>query len=163
MSNLKMNNWPHQNEAMAFYGDPRHPAFAEEHLTHVSCPWEMYFGAIPVSHICINKKCAESLERILQKIWEEAGESQTWINEHHYQFYSGSFNYRPIRGENGLSMHAYGCAIDIDAGDNPMGRTCGRFNDSDPLVKAFKAEGWVFGGDWCGRKDSMHFQAAIVH
>jgi hypothetical protein len=38
------------------------------------------------------------------------------------------------------------------------------FTGDSPLVVTFKAEGWIWGGDWDGAgADAMHFQAARVH
>jgi len=92
-----------------------------------------------------------------------AGKDQKTIDAWGVSVFSGSYNYRVMRGGAVLSMHAYGCAIDLDAPRN-------FFHDQDPhfahipqVVKAFKDEGWVWGGDWSGRsKDGMHFQAARV-
>lgn len=159
---MTSNTWPTQANATAFYGDPRHPGFTQDHLTTVPCPWKLFYGSTPVAHITINKACAESLARVLADIWEKCGKSQATIESHGYHKFSGSYNYRPIRGEQSLSMHAYGAAIDFDAGENEMGPTVGRFKDDDILVVAFKNEGWIWGGDWCGRKDGMHVQAARV-
>ena len=72
------------------------------------------------------------------------------------------------------SNHAYGLAVDINPIENPY-VGCGRVRDPDsrrfvdrsPLrkgmvtaavVRAFKAIGWDWGGDWTGTtKDYMHF------
>jgi hypothetical protein len=58
-------------------------------------------------------------------------------------------------------MHAYGAAIDWDAPDNPMGfgNLHHRLTDDDPLIAAFKAELWRWGGDYCARHDYMHVEA----
>lgn len=165
------NQWPRQSQANEFYGNPRgegggySPSWAQENLVHVPCPWQLHMGIHqPIPYITIHVKCEQSLTRILDSVWETIGKSQDEANARGYSVFSGSFNFRPIRGMATLSMHAYGCAIDWDAPDNPMGygNLRHRFTDADPLIAAFKAEGWVWGGDWCGRHDFMHVQAAIV-
>ena len=166
-----MEQWPLQSEADTFYGNPRgangsySPIWARVNLVHVSCPWALHMGPHqPIPFIMIHHKCADSLARIIDKAWNEIGKSQDEANARGYSVFSGSFNFRPIRGAQELSMHAYGAAIDWDAPDNPMGygNLRHKFTDDDPLILAFKAEGWRWGGDWCGRKDPMHVQAARV-
>ncbi|WP_182085198.1 phage tail tape measure protein [Aureimonas sp. ME7] len=70
---------------------------------------------------------------------------------------SGGFNYRNKRGGGGLSQHAYGNAIDINPGRNPMGSrlvTDMPANVSDIAAK----HGLSWGGDWKRTKDAMHFE-----
>ena len=58
-----------------------------------------------------------------------------------------------------LSLHSYGAAFDINWNANPMGKRL--VTDIPPdFVSAFKEKGWVWGGDWTGIKDPMHFQFA---
>jgi hypothetical protein len=121
-------------------------------------------GEIPVPSIVIHRKCAASLERALAKVWSEVGKSESSIRELRYDVFSGSFAYRAKRGASSLSMHAYGAAIDWDAPDNQMHSARHLFAEDSPLIRAFKAEGWVWGGDWSGPGvDAMHVQAARVH
>jgi hypothetical protein len=72
------------------------------------------------------------------------------------------------------SNHAYGYAIDLNPVENPY-VGCGRVHDpasapyvdrsrlrkgmvTPAVVRAFRAIGWGWGGDWSGRtKDYMHF------
>jgi len=78
--------------------------------------------------------------------------------------------YRP---QETFSWHSYGRAMDI----NPMKNPCLGIGCTDPLsakykgnwqsgkngaltkttVDIFKKYGWCWGGDWCGKKDYMHF------
>lgn len=162
--------WPLQRDCIAFYGDPRgrngsyNPNWARENLAHVHCPWPLHMGAIPIPAITIHKKCAASLERVLASVWDKFGQSETKIKELRYDIFSGSFAYRLKRGGASLSMHAYGAAIDFDAPDNQMHARRHLFTDDSPLIRAFKAEGWIWGGDWDGDGvDAMHVQAARVH
>lgn len=162
--------WPLQRDCDAFYGNPRglngsyNPAWAKQNLTHVHCPWPLHMGAIQIPAITIHKKCAASLERVLARVWDELGRDQAKIRELRYDVFSGSFVYRLKRGGSSLSMHAYACAIDFDAPDNQMHAHRHIFTDDSPLIRAFKAEGWVWGGDWDDDGvDAMHVQAARVH
>ncbi len=154
-----MIDWPKQSEADAFYGNPRGPdgkaamLWKAQNLTHVTPPFAMHFMGTPVAHITIHRKCADSLLRVLQAIWLASGQEQRKIDAWGVSEFGGSFNFRRMRGSNHLSMHAYGCAIDLAPQRFPMGRTSPRF--CDEVLKAFAAEGWVN-----LPRDRMHFQAA---
>ena len=164
-----INTWPLQKDVDAFYGNPRGVSsynvnWARENLVHVHVPWPLHMDAIHIPAITIHKKCAESLSRVLAAIWKECGESEAKIHELRYDVFSGSFVFRAKRGASSLSMHAYGAAIDFDAPDNQMHATKHLFHDDSIIVRAFKNEGWIWGGDWSGSGvDAMHFQAARIH
>jgi len=161
--------WPLQSQCDAYYGNPRgagryNPTWAKSNLTHVHCPWPLRMGEIPIPSIAIHRRCAASLERVLARIWSEVGQSNARIRELRYDVFSGSFAYRAKRGATSLSMHAYGAAIDWDAPDNEMHSARHLFTPDSPLIRAFKEEGWSWGGDWSGSGvDAMHVQAARVH
>jgi hypothetical protein len=164
-----MSNWPKQSECNNFYGnpDPRSDGvpsrmWEDENLTRIKPPWRMVLAwdkSNAVSSIRIHKKCAESLSRVLSIIWKNYGEHQTNIEAGGLHLYGGAYNFRMKRGGSTLSMHSYGCAIDLDPEHNGFGAKRGAM----PLaaITAFQAEGWVYGGLW-RKPDWMHFQAAIV-
>lgn len=168
MADLVKQLWPLQSQCDQYYGNPRgphgsySPQWAAANIVHVSVPWIMHYDAIPVTHISIHRKCAPSLERILAHIWQQCGQEQSAIDTLHYHKYSGSFNFRIMRGGHALSMHSYAIAIDFDAGENPFGGHHGLFHPDSLIVQAFEAEGWEWGGRW-GYPDGMHFQSARVH
>lgn len=162
--------WPLQSQCDTFYGNPRgangayNPTWAAANLTHVACPWVLMMGDAQVPFIVIHKKCADSLTRVLASMWDAVGKDQGAIETLHYNRYSGSFVYRPMRGGTALSMHSYGVAIDWDAEENPQHSTTHLFKEDSLIVAKFKAESWIWGGDWSGTSiDAMHFQAARVH
>jgi poly-gamma-glutamate synthesis protein (capsule biosynthesis protein) len=92
---------------------------------------------------------------------------------------SSAFNFRSVDGEERLSMHALGCAVDLNPVQNPWVRgarvdpTAGRaFLDRSanhpavirrpgPVTDAFDAIGWEWGGDWSAYCDYHHFQRAV--
>jgi hypothetical protein len=98
---------------------------------------------------------------------------------------SSGFNFRTIAGTEALSLHALGTAIDVNPLQNPYLRpgpdgqvTCiepaaaAAFLDRDdvrpgmivrpgPVVAAFDAIGWEWGGDWTTRKDYHHFCVSL--
>jgi hypothetical protein len=88
---------------------------------------------------------------------------------------TSAFNCRRVAGTNRWSEHAYGRAIDINPVQNPYVRgstvepEAGRryLNRSHvrrgmavrpgPVVRAFTAVDWQWGGDWSSAKDYQHF------
>lgn len=163
-----VNKWPKQSECLKYYGDPvgdhglLNKAWYNANITSVLPPFKMHMGDIPITRIPIHRLCSVSLARVLTCLMARYDNSQVALEKAGVTCYSGSFAFRTMRGLNHLSMHAYGCAIDFNAPDNPLGSSHGLFTASSPIVDEFKKEGWVWGGDWKGRPDLMHFQAAIV-
>jgi hypothetical protein len=90
---------------------------------------------------------------------------------------TGAFNCRPATGSTGWSAHAYGRAVDVDPFQNPYVRRGlvlpelalayadrgrvrpGVITADGPVVAAFRAVGWTWGGGWRSPKDYMHFSA----
>ena len=92
---------------------------------------------------------------------------------------SSAFNCREVAGRPGVwSEHSYGRAIDVNPVQNPYVSSDGTvsppagaaFADrartspgmilaGDPVVSAFTAIGWGWGGDWNSAKDYQHFSA----
>ena len=161
--------WPLQSQCEAFYGNPRgrngqaSGPWESTNLVRITPPFKIYFAGKPVSSLRIHNKCAESLTRIFNALWEAAGHDQKKLDEAGVTAFGGSYNFRLMRGSNVLSMHSYGCAIDLDPARNGFHDQHPHFANYPWVVKCFKDEGWTWGGDWAGRsKDGMHFQAARV-
>jgi hypothetical protein len=90
---------------------------------------------------------------------------------------TSAFNCRRATGQSRWSEHAYGRAIDVNPIENPYvanGRTShrasrpyldrsrhrrGMASPGRALVKAFKAVGWGWGGNWSNPTDYQHFSA----
>ncbi len=163
-----MSPWPKQSECDAFYGNPRGSTsdwnrdWYRKNIVTVPVPFSMHMGDQRIAKISVHKKCAASLTRVLAAIWARAGHDPKTIALWGADVFSGSMAYRPMRGRRQLSMHAYGCALDFDGTHNELGDAHGHFTPHSVLVEEFKREGWVWGGDWQGRPDPMHVQAARV-
>lgn len=158
--------WPHDdnNSLIAFYGDPSSRVFAQNLVPFIP-PWHMLYKddnakVTPVTHFVVHVKCRDSLARVFTMIWATVGQDQDKINAMGMQWYGGCYAPRNVRGSAGkLSTHAFAAGIDLDPEHEPMNRT--HTSHMDPIViKAFKAEGWFWGGDFNSRQDPMHFQAA---
>jgi hypothetical protein len=160
-----VNQWPHQNECDKFYGDPRgkdgQPSLKWEalNLVRLTPPFQMTYAGKPIKTIRIHKKCHDSLARILAAIASAADHMPNVLSQWGVNIFGGSYNYRLMRGGSRLSMHSYGCAIDLDPERNAMGDRTPHFATCKEVLRAFEAEGWV----WLGATsvhDAMHFQAA---
>jgi hypothetical protein len=87
------------------------------------------------------------------------------------------FACRPVRGHTSWSQHAYGQAVDVNPFQNPYHKGTvvlpelatsyldrgnvrpGMILAHGPVVKAFAAIGWKWGGDYHSLRDFMHFSA----
>jgi D-alanyl-D-alanine carboxypeptidase len=91
---------------------------------------------------------------------------------------TSAFNCRPVAGTSHWSEHAYGRAIDLNPLENPYAdsdgyvsppqgapfadrsrRAKGLIHSGGPVVAAFAAVGWGWGGSWNWPKDYQHFSA----
>ena len=156
------NQWPLQRECLSKFGNPASPGWGNKHIVHVVCPWELHMGPLHIPYIKVNSIAADSLTRVLNNVWDKCGKNEAKIEQIHADQFSGDWVVRQMRGLSNLSMHSFGLAIDFDAPHNQLGSSHGFFTPDNPLVKAFEAEGWTWGGRWQHRPDPMHFQAARV-
>ena len=163
--------WPLQKDMDQFYGDPRgvknpsvaNPMWVVDNLAWVSPRYDLYYDGKVVRRFQAHKKVVESLKRVFVDIWNRAQSRKDTLKEWGADQFGGCYNYRLKRGGTSLSCHAYGAAVDLDPGRNGHHDTTPNFTKDHPVVLAFKAEGWIWGGDWAGASvDAMHFQAARV-
>lgn len=155
---MATGDWPHDDTSslISFYGKPWENA---DLLTRVPVSFAMTYEGSPVKSILFHVKAADALKRALDQIAERSKTDASVLR--HVSRYSGSYNYRPIRGSSRLSCHAFGAAIDFDAEHLPM--THSPVSASimpQEVVDAFKSVGAFWGGDYRSRRDPMHFQFA---
>jgi hypothetical protein len=150
------------------YGDPMKPEFIREWLVMWDVPPELEIGVIPRRIYC-NRDIIIPLSKAFNSLIGTAfvKELKTW---------DGCYNARAIRGYEErykqarkakdiisamrfLSVHSWGCAVDVNAFENGLG-TKGKI--SPGFVKCFKDAGFDWGGDFKGRKDPMHMQLARI-
>jgi hypothetical protein len=90
---------------------------------------------------------------------------------------TGAFACRATRGATSYSQHAYGLAVDVNPFQNPYRKgdvvlpelassyldrswvRPGMITADGPVVRAFAAIGWTWGGTWQSLKDLQHFSA----
>lgn len=166
VSKLKKNVWPLQSELRKKFGTPDYGGKFKQHMTQVKLPYTMWMDDIKITSCWMNKSCADSFLRVMNHIWDLYERDYDKIKAAQLHIFSGAWNIRNMRGGASLSTHAYGLAIDIAAPYNALGKKPGynkfSFTEAHPLVKAFEAEGAVWGGRWERRPDPMHFQFARV-
>ena len=66
--------------------------------------------------------------------------------------YGGCYCYRKIAGRDKLSNHAHGMAIDLNTQGPEL---------PPAAIACFKRAGLLWGGDWAGRRDPMHFEKKL--
>jgi hypothetical protein len=152
------SGFPHDDTAslIAFYGTPW---LNDALLVNVLVPFPMFYEGAPVKTIRVHTKIVSALNEVLLQIVRLAEKDATILK--HVQHFSGSYNYRPVRGSSRLSCHAFGAALDFDAERLPMSHNAvDRAIMPQELVDIFDGAGAFWGGDYRGRKDPMHFQFA---
>ena len=169
---------PKQSEVLAYrsiYGDPRRkgdvsrPSATWEaaNLVLVSPPFRMTYAGQPIKGLRFHKAAAPHFARLFELLLAAAAGKQATLDHWGVSITGGSYNYRLMRGLNTLSMHSFGCAVDLDPARNGLGDATPRFATFPEVVKAFRASGLCWGGDWDGdgssadqrRHDGMHLQA----
>ena len=153
-----MSRWPHDDPASLakFYGDPAKGEPGQQ-LVPVIPPFRMTYAGKPIKSIMFHRKAAPALKAALDAIWQHYGRDQAKVDAISVSKYSGAYNPRLIRGSSTKwSNHAYGAAIDFDAEHN--GFNTGHGIMPQAVIDAFKAQGALWGGDYHGRTDPMHFE-----
>jgi hypothetical protein len=153
-----MTKWPKDNTAakMAFYGDFRQKGWSAANLTRISPPFIMRYQGKVISTILVHKKIADALMAAFTEIVEACGKDQPTIDKTGVSDYAGCFNIRKIAGSGNWSNHSWACAIDLSPKTN--GFNTGKGTISNIVVDAFKRQGALWGGDYKGRTDPMHFE-----
>ena len=135
-----------QRYLLGAYGDPRATGWQYRWMTL----WEVgkEFPWFPKSRIYIHKDFQRVLRGAFAALVRQGLHKEIKTCD-------GSYNLRKLRGSfSVLSVHAWGCAIDLNARQNPMGSE-GQWSAE---FIAVMAEHRVFCGQlWEGRKDPMHF------
>lgn len=150
--------WPHDDTTSknAFYGDFHSPGWQDKNLVHMKPPFQMYYDHQPLSHgILVHRLIVPPLTAAFEEIWEACGKNQNEVDKTGASDWGGCFNIRRIAGSNSWSNHSWACAIDLSPETNGFNMSP---TISNVVVDAFKAQGALWGGDYHGRKDPMHFE-----
>lgn len=150
----------------AFYGDPRgvngqaSPTWERQNLVNWVPPYQMYYSDgkhTPFKHLRIHKKAVETFNAAFKEVLTKLG--QEYITRRRLDITGGTYCYRLERGGSRLSVHSWGCAIDIDPAHNTFPSHWR--NSSEMLDLNFATILKAHGFDWRGDdndNDPMHFQ-----
>jgi hypothetical protein len=164
-----MTKWPKQSKCDSFYGNPRgandeaSASWEANNLVRIEPPYQLFYDGQPIKSIRVHKKCADAFMHVFGAIKTAVNGDPARLAECGASAFGGSYNYRLMRGGHRLSMHSYGCAIDLDPARNGFHDTSPHFLRYPFVIKAFEDAGATWGGRWSGRScDGMHFQFASV-
>lgn len=143
-------------------------------------------GRDRVGLLVVHRDAAAAVRPVLETIRDERIPIASMVLIEHFGGDDGrsmaannthGFNCRTIAGTSRWSQHAYGRAVDLNPVQNPYvrdgdvqpdaGRAYldrddirpGMFVEGHPVVEAFDAAGWTWGGRWQSLQDYHHFEA----
>jgi hypothetical protein len=165
-----MTIWPHEDVAAlnAFYGDPRgrngqaSMDWEIANLVNWTPPYPIFYSdgkMTPLTHLRVHRKCLDTFDAAFKDVLSHFGIDA--IKQKRLNISGGSYCYRLERGGSRLSVHSWGCAIDMDPGHNPFPHA---WEPNKGMIDPdFAAILQAHGFDWRGNKgdiDPMHFQLA---
>jgi hypothetical protein len=168
---------PKQSDVLAYksiYGDPRgrNPSMVSaqwvaSNMVRTTIPFIMTYAGMPIKTLSFHKAAVLPFKGLFQLLLDAAKGRQATLDQWGVSITGGSFCYRTMRGLNTLSMHSFGCALDLDPARNGLSDSTPRFAEFPEVMKAFRDSGLTWGGDWNGngstaderRCDGMHLQA----
>lgn len=151
--------WPRDDTASknAFYGDFHSKGWQDKNLVHMQPPFQMFYEKQLLTHgILVHKLIVPALTAVFNEIWDKCSHDQKTVDRTGASDWGGCFNIRAIAGSNSWSNHSWACAVDLSPSSNGFNM---KGTIADTVVKAFKKQGFLWGGDYKGRKDPMHFEA----
>ncbi len=159
--------WPHEDNASlnAFYGNSRgSDGEASAHWEQLNLirwvpVYPMFYSdeeRTPLKTMRIHKKCFNAFEAGFKDVLTTLG--RDYIEKHRLNISGGTYCFRLQRGGSRLSVHSWGCAIDMDPQHNPFPH---RYSGPPMIDEKFAAILMRHGFCWRGAKgdiDPMHFQ-----
>lgn len=148
--------WPRQSDVESFYGTPGSGWTLVKMPFPLRLAWDL---AKTIPHASVHSRCEPAFKRIWEKTKEHYGHER--IKELRLDYYGGAGNVRRMRGGTRWSMHAYGCAWDVDPDRNQLrwGRDKATLDES--VYKPFWEIVYTEGALSLGKErnyDWMHFQ-----
>lgn len=157
-----MTNWPLQRECDSFYGNPRGKNITQpsakwesEYLVFFKPPFRITYAGKHVVQFKVNKNCLVGFQEAFNNLYKAAGGKQKTLDTWGVSIFAGCYNYRLMRGGNSLSMHSWGCAVDLDPANNSLMDNTPRFAQFPEVLDAWSRAGAIWGGDWDGDKDTL--------
>jgi hypothetical protein len=128
-------------------------------ITRIELPEALpYLDGRFVTKVAVHKRAADPARRAFDQI--HAAGLWDFLNP-----YGGGFEFRRVRGQSVLSMHALGLAFDFDPDDNPYKgdpdeSRLGSTGEGRAVIRMFEINGWYWGGRFTKHPDAQHFQFA---
>lgn len=107
--------WPRQSDVESFYGTPGSGWTLVKMPFPLRLAWDL---SKTIPHASVHSKCEPAFKRIWEKVKEHYGHER--LKELRLDLYGGAGNVRRMRGGTRWSMHAYGCAWDVDPDRNQL-------------------------------------------
>jgi hypothetical protein len=149
-----------QKRLLEKYGTPNKTGAG--YIVQIPLPYPMYLNwatGTYVNKISCHKLIADKLIAVFQDILIHYGIDE--IKRLQIDDFGGCFNYRLIRGGKELSVHSWGCAIDLDPDRNTLKETSKTARFARSEYKAMIDIFYKHGFESLGREknyDWMHFQ-----
>lgn len=149
-----------QKRLLEKYGQPNEDG--TPYLTLIQLPYVMRLAwdkKIVISTMRCHNLVAERFKAVFTEILEVYGINE--IKRLGIDLFGGCFNYRLMRGGSELSVHSWGCAIDLDPERNLLKETSKTARFARPEYKAMIDIFYKHGFESLGREknyDWMHFQ-----
>jgi len=149
--------WPHQDASALniFYGDPlgtggeANPKWEAGNIGYWKPPYP--------KGLRIHRRCHQAFTDAFTDALQTLGHDYIMANR--LDISGGAYNYRVERGGSRLSVHAWGCAIDMDPAHNPFPARWRKGMIDPKFCEILEKHGFT----WRGRNadiDPMHFQLA---
>lgn len=172
-------------QGVSWHADMACPARAD--LALLRLPFVDFYGDTHTGEMIVARDVADEMLDIFAEIYAAGYPIQSMRLVHEFggndrlsmsANNTSAFNCRVVGGTNRMSQHAFGRAVDINPVHNPfVTRTLtspragvdydnasergadvpGVIREGDAVVRAFKARGWGWGGNWSSLKDYHHF------
>jgi D-alanyl-D-alanine carboxypeptidase len=165
MSDVCKKLFPHQDldSLNKFYGDPRgrngtySPSWYKENIVRWIPPYQMYYSVdhSKFSHMMVHKKCLSVFQAAYTDVFKHFGQQK--ITQLRLDISGGSYCYRLERGGSDLSVHSWGCAIDMDPVHNPFPQPWKKGGIDPTFCQIMESHGFWWRGE-NGDVDPMHFQ-----
>ena len=141
------------------FGSIKDPKFEAKNIVFFDLPYPLKYDGATVVRARCHRLAVDHFIAAFKNV-QAAGLASRFVE------FNGIYERRAIRGSVGrASTHSWGIAIDMEAFDVRVGDQTtyplgSKRRFPEAIVKAFTSVGFVYGGDFTGRKDPMHFQLA---
>lgn len=101
----------------------------------------------------VSVNCRREIAPLVKKALDDTVATGYHLN----QAETGAFCCRPIGGTNTASNHSWGLAVDLNWNQNEFSRSP-HYTITREAIACWKRLGFSWGGDWSGKKDTMHME-----